>query len=963
MVLPTATTFQTASILKSMTILGAGSGLTIIDGSGLTTAPDRIFDVYPGGLSSASTGPITVTISGLKVQKGTAIGYGCTLFRPLGGGLRTQGAILTLDDVTFEANSIDRSCKYGYGGAIYQIAGSLTIKDSILDRNDSFSGGAIYSRAFGAEFDTELTLINTKIRENMAQRGGAIYVEGTDVEPPRKSVNVAIHSSVISGNVVTGTYFAMGGGINFNTHHGFSDTLLLEDTELANNRAIVASGGTGRSQGGAIYLAGGDLTIRDSIVRENVALLEVPSDDPNKSDGGAISIFDFQGDLSVVIADTLFAGNVSEKGGAMALEVNRTTISDSIFTANQALDVDGSGSSGIGGAIYLMERGAGSVHRMTRTTFNENQAGDRGGGLYVAGTTADFYDCDLYQNVADEAGGGFYGGGVVAGSRIHHNRAKNGGGVGITQNTTIAGTVVYSNTAEEHGGGIYIAHAGRYGTVGGPAVDLRNVTISGNRATYGAGFSDMHPPSRIGSDPTSKTHFYNVTLADNAALLEGGGIYHYGKIGHICLDGLVCSDEVDDPQQLSLVNTLLSGNQPFNCGGAMFAGNSTFISKGYNLSSDGSCELMQPQDMLKTAAHIGPLQDNGGATQTHALLDNSPAIDGGSTAEAPSVDQRGITRPLGANADIGAFEYEFTTPYLTVSPTRLEFEAAVGALAPPTQNIQIHNIGIGTLDWTATGSADWVGLNPSNGQAPDTVDVSVNHQGLSEGEHSATVVIDAGVSSGGPQTIPISLTVINVGKLIVDGGFESDDGSAWAHESTQSRQLVVGADDLPYVRPRSGLRAAFLGEVNGETSELSQVIDTPSVDELYLLYFGYVHSDETDCGQDKMFAILGDTVIAEHDLCQSNNNSTWFEHRVALETTRAAPSKTWDTDSPGSASSMQTLRFRMANDHLSNPSTFLLDDVMLIIGKDTPAPAPKPGSEPEPEPGEPSLLFLPIIER
>ena len=52
---------------------------------------------------------------------------------------------------------------------------------------------------------------------------------------------------------------------------------------------------------------------------------------------------------------------------------------------------------------------------------------------------------------------------------------------------------------------------------------------------------------------------------------------------------------------------------------------------------------------------LGPLADNGGQTHTHALLESSPAIDAGSIAL--TTDQRGVTRPQGAFADIGAFEF------------------------------------------------------------------------------------------------------------------------------------------------------------------------------------------------------------------------------------------------------------------------------------------------------------------
>ncbi|HXR63817.1 MAG TPA: choice-of-anchor Q domain-containing protein [Rudaea sp.] len=63
------------------------------------------------------------------------------------------------------------------------------------------------------------------------------------------------------------------------------------------------------------------------------------------------------------------------------------------------------------------------------------------------------------------------------------------------------------------------------------------------------------------------------------------------------------------------------------------------------------------------AANFGPLDDNGGLTQTHALLGGSAAIDagnlGGCTDNVGAVltrDQRGVKRPYGGRCDLGAFE-------------------------------------------------------------------------------------------------------------------------------------------------------------------------------------------------------------------------------------------------------------------------------------------------------------------
>lgn len=81
-------------------------------------------------------------------------------------------------------------------------------------------------------------------------------------------------------------------------------------------------------------------------------------------------------------------------------------------------------------------------------------------------------------------------------------------------------------------------------------------------------------------------------------------------------------------------------------------------SEGFNLDSDGSCGLTQSSDRPRTDPRPGPLQDNGGPTQTHALLPGSPALNAGERTLAVAYDQRGpgFPRVLGSAADIGAYE-------------------------------------------------------------------------------------------------------------------------------------------------------------------------------------------------------------------------------------------------------------------------------------------------------------------
>jgi len=98
-------------------------------------------------------------------------------------------------------------------------------------------------------------------------------------------------------------------------------------------------------------------------------------------------------------------------------------------------------------------------------------------------------------------------------------------------------------------------------------------------------------------------------------------------------------------------------------GGDCWNDSGAISSQGYNLDSDGSCHLTAATDLPGTDPLLGPLQNNGGPTLTHALLPGSPALDAipwGANGCGTSLisDQRWQARPqpAGGACDIGAYE-------------------------------------------------------------------------------------------------------------------------------------------------------------------------------------------------------------------------------------------------------------------------------------------------------------------
>jgi hypothetical protein len=165
-------------------------------------------------------------------------------------------------------------------------------------------------------------------------------------------------------------------------------------------------------------------------------------------------------------------------------------------------------------------------------------------------------------------------------------------------------------------------------------------------------------------------------------------------------------------------------------------------SGGHNLIGDGTGA---PQlvngfngDQVGTAAPIdpklGPLQDNGGATPTMALLPGSPAIDAGSPAidieYLPPVnplvaDQRGLTRVVNGITDIGAFEYG-ATQVATITTLSLDPGPATGVPPHyPVLTITVRPAVTGSASRLPTGTVHVVVSSHDNGDGGAVADVPV----------------------------------------------------------------------------------------------------------------------------------------------------------------------------------------------------------------------------------------------
>lgn len=583
----------------TLTIVGAGSDLTIINAAGL--GDDRVFDVLAGA---------ELTLDGLMVTGGNIVGGS-------GGGIRNFGTV-SLVNATVDGNTAEF-----YGGGILNgdpgQAGVLNLSNSVVSNNSSVDGGGIYN-----DGQSELTIVNSTLAGNTASEDGAGLYNNSQVE-------VTINLSSITGNTAT----LNGGGI-YNNH---LSTLNITDSKVNGNTAheggglfnadsatleatrTTVSGNTSILSGAGIYNDGGLATLDDVSILINHA----------NQDGGGL--YNATGG-EITITDSFFDNNTADRdGGAIAnfgttLSIIGTTLRDSVAER-------------FGGGLYN-DQEEGSVSLLSSTIYN-NEA-ESGGGIYnqeLGVITLDL--SDVLQNIAVSDGGGIYNTSnatlTVSRTTVDSNQAVNGAGIyndDVAQ-LNLTDSTVSNNVATGDGGGLY------NNTI--VLANIVNTTISGNAALGDGG--------GIFNSSDGSLEIVNATIYNNDAD-QGGGIYN-DTDGFVRLaNTIVAGNRVSGSTSPDLYGDFVS--RGYNLIGLIDTALVNGFADGVNNDQVGTTST------ALISAGLGALQDNGGVTFTHELLSGSLARDRGNNFYAPTDDQRGFARLFDGDGngslivDIGAFE-------------------------------------------------------------------------------------------------------------------------------------------------------------------------------------------------------------------------------------------------------------------------------------------------------------------
>jgi hypothetical protein len=730
-------------ITRSVQVLGPGAGVLTVQRSLAPGMP--AFRIFTVDAPQGAIQDVTVLLAGLTVSNGQSSGYGggiansanLTLLgmtvtgnsaAPRGGGIyNSSSGTLTLDSSLISGNSttqggggvfndgvmtVSNSTLSGNvgadpdGGAILNL-GTLTVLQSTLSGNGGVNalGGAIRN-------DGTLTVDGSTFLNNAANSGGAIYNTAT---------LTVVDSSTFSSNTAgtsSGNTDGAGGGI-YN-----SGMLMLCDSTFSGNASEGFSALSGIGGGGLYNRTSGVATVQNTNFTANSGQY-----------GGGIA-----NDGQLTVTDCTFSKNGAGFGGGGISNTGMLTVTSSTFSSNGGFSVysvrgggiyntgtltiggstfdgnyAGGDDSGEGGAIYggglisdstFLDNGAdgwggaieGGTFTISGCNFSGNSCASGAGAIdCYALTISDSTITDstswalvsaisasyLTMTNCTVSGNGppgennwviFIGGGTLSNCAIIGNSTDNGDSTLATDgNVTITNCTISDNTNSEYGaidnGGTLtisnssISNNSGYG-VGGilnsGTLIVSNSTISDNVVTYPVtqviigGIANLAP-----SSTNATLTLLNCTLADNTGtqLYSGPGVVEVGNC--------IFAGDGTAPN--------LSVTPGFN-----------FLSQGHNLSSDnGSGLLTGPGDLINMNPLLGPLQDNGGPTETMALLPGSPAVDAGDPNQLGTPDQRGVVRSGGVN--IGAYQASatgFSVSYPGMVTTGVPFDVTVTAFDP-----------------------------------------------------------------------------------------------------------------------------------------------------------------------------------------------------------------------------------------------------------------------------------------
>jgi predicted outer membrane repeat protein len=556
-----------------------------------------------------------------------------------------------------------------------------------------------------------------------------------------------------------------------------------------------------------VTLSGSPLSLTGTSVAESIVGLG-----PNAivlSGNNASGVLTVGGGVTASLTGvTITAGNSAAKGGgidnsgtltASNLMVSGNAAASGGGIANEASGVLGLANVTLTGDVALTTGGglfnAGAL-TLSHSAISGNQAAT-GGGIDNVGTFA-LDQTPVTDNTATTKGGGIANSGTMTisfatlGNNQANGAAALGGAADNSGTLSVTNSTLLNNTAGKAGGGIENESAG--------TVTLTNTTLGANSATSGGGL-----------DNNGTTFLINVTVAYNNVaaggsgaglnLAAGGRAALYNTLIGLNTSGVGAAASASD------ITGTVSAASRNNLVGVGGTGGMTNNVNG-NVIGVATKTLQATLGTLPPTGIAQPPSNNGGPTDTVALLAGSPAIDAGIASilgvNIPTTDQRGAVRgPAGLNAggnpDIGAYEasssFVVTSPANTLDagtlPTAVSWadfstNANPANIAKPAPNTIVFDT-TGVFSSPQTINLRGVTLSLANANTG----VSINGPG-------GGIVTVSGNQAGGVFVVPKGATVVLSGITITggsatNGGGVDNMGTLSLTNSTVSGNSATGA--------------------------------------------------------------------------------------------------------------------------------------------------------------------------
>ncbi|NEO85355.1 MAG: CHAT domain-containing protein [Spirulina sp. SIO3F2] len=651
------------------------------DGGGIHSAGDATVDnTTISGNSSGDHGGGIFSFGGVTFANSSTVSNNSAAGD--GGGIDVDGNVV-VDNATITGNSAGRN-----GGGIYTVANVTVTNAAIASNSANDNGGGIFT----ATGTVGLTNLSTVTGNSANISGGGIHSTGA----------VTIDNATVANNSAANE----GGGVRT-----LSTLDILNAASIANNLVGLYGGGVQASgnitvtnssiSGNSAGRDGGgiDGTIASSITLNNSTV----SGNSSGRDGGGI---EGSGGGALILNDSIISGNSAMQRGGGVQNINGVTINNTTLSNNLA--------GTFGGGVYTQgtvnitnssavsgnsaDNDGGGIHTpdaviLDNIAIQNNTSGARGGGIYTPSDVTLTNGAAVSGNSAELQGGGIYtsaGNVTVDSSTITNNQTANsGGGIYATVGTvTLTASTLSGNVASSNGAGLFT----------GGAATLNYSTVSGNSASNNGG--------GIFSSGTVDTT--NSTVSSNAAGQNGGGVYSGGAVN--LLNATIAFNTADSNSSgvgeggglfLSgtftnqIINTIVGNNADLGGQSPDIRGNlststvSTSLIQSTAGISAGAPTLGVNGNIVGYDPLLGALANNGGTTQTHALLVGSPAANVGDNAAAATLtlDQAAQARIFGGTVDMGAFELQAPSPPF-VFPTPTGAPRTGQPLMPPLHSLE-----------------------------------------------------------------------------------------------------------------------------------------------------------------------------------------------------------------------------------------------------------------------------------